>query len=480
MATNLQLRVLSSEEVGNMFDKCLHLLSAKGVNIDHPEALKALAKAGVQVDMNNRRARFPKNIIEEALRTVPKSVTLGGQEKENDFVLPDSKGPFRTRTGTGAPEWIDPETNTFQALTIDNVAEWGQLGAFLDEIDTIAFPSPQDVPEETADIHALKTLFENTTKHVITQPYNLNAVKYLLELAVAAAGSKEELKKRPVMSILACTLPPFTLDSLHTEVIMRATELGVPIFPNPLAIAGATSPVTPAGTVLQSSTEILAQLVMSQVLQPGTPVIAQPVYFSLDMTTGKTLQATLESVMGSAMNVQFIKEAFHVPTKTWGFGTDSYTLDGQNMLDDLLRGLLVALAGGDLLLGAGNVNVGIEASPVQMIIDNKLIKIYKRVLEGIKVDDDYLAWKEILDTEPGGHYLELAHTLRHCREALRTGLSITQPRDTWMAEGSKDLHARMREEYQEVKKQLQPRAISEDLKKELNNIVKQADKDLVK
>ena len=478
MTTGLHLNLLSAEEVGNMYDKCLHLLSTKGIKIVHQEALKALDKGGAQVDFENERVRFPVDMIEEALRTVPKSVTLAGQIEENDITLPDPKGLFFVHTATGSPNYITPDS--YHPTTLADVAEWGQLASVLEEINVTGFLSPQDVPEATSDIHGLKTVLENTTKHIIIQPYTAEAVKYLLELGLTAAGSKEALKDRMIISIFACTLPPFVFDTVHSEVVLQASRLGVPIYANPLSNAGATSPITIAGTVLQNGVEVLGKLVMSQIFQPGTPVIARPIFFTLDMLTGRLLQSSFEAIMGGAAVVQFIKEAFHIPTNTWGFGSDSYIPDGQAVVDVLTRGLLVSLSGGDLLAGAGQLNNGIADSPVQLMIDNKITKVLKRVKQGIKVDDDYLAWKEILDTEPGGHYLELAHTLKHCREALRTGLSVTQPRDTWLAEGGKDLHTRIAEEYRELKKKLVPRQLTEDVKKELSRIVKQADDSLAK
>ena len=478
MTTGLHLNLLSAEEVGNMYDKCLHLLSTKGIKILHQEALKALDKGGAQVDFENERVRFPVDMIEEALRTVPKSVTLAGQIEENDITLPDPKGLFFVHTATGSPNYITPDS--YHPTTLTDVAEWGQLASVLEEINVTGFLSPQDVPEATSDIHGLKTVLENTTKHIIIQPYTAEAVKYLLELGLTAAGSKEALKDRMIISIFACTVPPFVFDTVHSEVVLQASRLGVPIYANPLSNAGATSPITIAGTVLQNGVEVLGKLVMSQIFQPGTPVIARPIFFTLDMLTGRLLQSSFEAIMGGAAVVQFIKEAFHIPTNTWGFGSDSYIPDGQAIVDVLTRGLLVSLSGGDLLAGAGQLNNGIADSPVQLMIDNKITKVLKRVKQGIKVDDDYLAWKEILDTEPGGHYLELAHTLKHCREALRTGLSVTQPRDTWLAEGGKGLHTRIAEDYRELKKKLVPRQLPEDVKKELSRVVKHADEHLVK
>jgi trimethylamine:corrinoid methyltransferase-like protein len=481
MATKLKLELLSKEEVANMYDKCLHLLSTKGERVEHEEALKLLDKAGAQVDFGKQIVKYPADMVEEAIRKAPKSFPMAGQIEENDFIIPDPNGLFYTRTSTGAPQYAEPESTKYHPTTLADVAEWGQLTSLLEDMNCCTFPSPQDVPGETADIHALKVLFENTTKHIVTQPYSLKAIKYLYELAIVAAGSEEAYRKRPIMSMLACTLPPFTFPDLYAEVVIYASRLGVPFFPNPMTVAGAAAPITIPGTVLQGGTEIMGKITMSYLLNPkGVPAIPHLGVFTLDMITGRTLRSSIESIMAAAASAQFVTEAIHVPSCTHGFSTDSYISDGQAVMDVMLRNLMVVLAGADMLVNAGHIANGIAASPVQLIIDNKITTISKRIKAGLKVDDDTLAWQEILDTEPGGHYLELAHTLKHCREALRTGLSVTQPRDTWMAEGSKDLLTRMVEEYHDMKKKLQPRELPSEVKREMERIVKKADEELAK
>ena len=480
MTTDLLFKPLSSHEVSNMYEKCLHLLSTSGVKVDHQEALKMLDKAGAQVNADDKRVRFPVDIIESALRSVPHSVTLAGREKRHDITLPHPDGLFAVSNSTGCRLIVDPVTNNYRDVTLADIAEYGQLTELLDDINICLFLTPSDVPGETGDIHSMKTVLENTLKHVEAQPWSFASVKYLFELAPVAAGSAESMRKRPVSHVFSCSISPFVFSDMDMEVIIQACRLGVPVGAYSLPSAGATSPITIAGTVLEGGAEILAQLVMSQLFQPGVPVMGGLGNYTLDMSTGRVQVENIETILASAAFVQFIKEAFHIPAKSHGFGTDSYIPDGQAMMAIGLRSLIGSLSGNDILSHAGRLNSALAVSPVKLIIDNELAKVLKRIKAGIKVDDDYLAWKEILSIEPGGHYLELPHTLKHCREALRSRLAVTQPRDAWSAEGRKDLQARMVEEYRELKRKLKPPELPEEVKKELNNIVKKADEKLVK
>ena len=480
MAFNLSFKPLSPEEIGNIYSKSKDFLSNTGIKVDHSEALKMLDKAGANVDFDTQQVKLDKETIEAALKTAPRGITLGGNAERYDLAVPHPEGLFYTLINTGANSYLEPETNLRRDATLADMAEWAQLAEVLDEINCCSIITATDTPVETCDIHALKTVFENTGKHVIVQPFSFESVKYLMELAQVVAGSKDSLKERPPISIFACSIPPFVLEGMHVEIIIQAGRLGIPITADSLPSIGGTSPITIAGTVLQASIEIMAIIVMSQLFRPGAPVIARPIIWDIDMATGKTLHCSTEDVLTSAASAQFIKEAFGVPVNSYGFGNDSYIPDGEATLEVMLRGLLVSMAGADILGAAGRMAVISAISPIQLLMDSKLTKILKRVKSGIATDDEHLAWSEIKSMKPGGHYLELAHTLRHCRDAIRPGFLVTEPIDSWKMQGSKDLYQRMLEEYKGLKKKLGPIDFDQEVKRELDRIVKRADEDLVK
>lgn len=226
--------------------------------------------------------------------------------------------------------------------------------------------------------------------------------------------------------------------------------------------------------------EILCMIVLSQLLQPGTPVIANPFPFTTDMATGNSLNSSVEVTLTTAAAVEYIKRAYRVPVHTYGFGTDSPVTDGQASTETTLKGLMASLAGADLLSGAGMVESINGFSLIQLLVDSNLVSLLKRLNRGVKVDDDTLAWKEIMNTDPGGHFLERTHTFEHCREALRPKLFIHQEWEVWSSEGKKNLYSRAFEEYKVIKDSLQPHPLPEDVRKELNLIIKKADEKLVK
>ena len=435
----------------------------KGIKIiEHPQALKLLSKHGADVDFDNMLVRFPKDMIEQALRVVPRSLTMASKNG-NNLLLPHPNGLFYVRGASGVSDYFDPESNAYRSPTKADIAIWAQITEALGEIDICLYLSASDVPPQTVDVYGLRILLENTSKHIMIQPFSFGSLKYLFQLAEVAAEG-QGLKKNPIVSIWPTPLSPFCLKDMDMEVVIQACRYGVPLVPATLPSTGGTSPITIAGTVLQSGIEILAIIVMSQLLSPGHPVIGLPLFFTLDMLTGRDLCGNVESALGSAASAQFVREAFHIPSATWAFGTDSYLSNGQAGIEKTMGTLLIAEAGCDILAGAGFLDVGKACSPVQLVIDNDLTSVIKRAISGVKVDNETLAWKEILDIKPGGNYLERPHTLQHCHDALRTSLFASKSKETWLAEGSKDLYASALERYKEIRKQIKPSVISPEVK----------------
>jgi trimethylamine:corrinoid methyltransferase-like protein len=479
MESRLQIKLLTPEEIATIYEKCQDVLSKKGMKIDHPHALKMLDKEGAWIDYKSRQVRFPKDIIRAALDKVPQSFMLAGRDECHDITLPDSNNTFYVRNGSGAFRYFDPETEVFRNVTLADVKKCAQFVDALDEINFCAFPSPTDAPKQTADIHALKVFLENTTKHINVQPYSAESIEYILALAQVFGGSAA-LRNRPIISLSPNAFTPLGLKTYDVEVILQSIHLGVPIHCWSLPSAGATSPITIAGSILLMGIEILCMIVLSQLLQPGTPVIADPFPFTTDMATGNSLNSSVEVTLATAAAVEYIKSAYRVPVHTYGFGTDSPVTDGQAATETTLKGLMASLAGADLLSGAGMVESINGFSLIQLLVDNNLVGILRRVNKGVKVDDDTLAWKEILKTDPGGHFLECTHTLEHCREALRPKLFIHKEWEIWKTEGRKNLYTRAFDEYNLIKNNLQTQPLPKDIRKEINLILKKADEKLVK
>ncbi|UCG09484.1 MAG: trimethylamine methyltransferase family protein [Desulfobacterales bacterium] len=213
-------------------------------------------------------------------------------------------------------------------------------------------------------------------------------------------------------------------------------------------------------------------------MRPGTPIIATPLIFSTDMMTGRSLQSSVESMQGAALAIQFIKAAIGLPTHTYGLGSDSPIIDGQCMSEGALRCMLIALSGADILGAAGQLEVATTISPVQLAIDNEELGMVKRMVTKFDVDDETMAWQDLLKTEPGSQFLTNEHTFRHCRDGLMPVNFIRMTREGWKAKGQRDLVERATAHCKNILEISEPLVLPERMVRDMDSLVRQADTNL--
>jgi trimethylamine:corrinoid methyltransferase-like protein len=468
---------LSSEEHKILRKKVFELLESHGVKLDpHPQMFEKLKNANLVVDDDNHTVKFPKSILKKLIENTPKSFILGCQDKDKSLPLPHPDNTFYARTGTGAHGYIDPETGNYRKVTLEDLAEWANLINQLDEISFLPYLFANDAPTETADVHALATLLKSTPKHVWVQPYSSESVEHLIALGAAAAGGRRALADNPVISMIACSLTPRSFKKMDIEIILEAAEAGIPIHACSLPGAGGTAPATIPGTVLLAVAEILAITAMAQIVKPGAPVVACPIIFSTDMRTGRSLQSSVEAIRGASMAVQFIKKEFGLPTHCYGSGTDSPTIDAQSFSERSMLTTWMAASGLDIFGGAGQLEVATAVSPLQLIIDNEILAMARKLIAPFHLDDDQLAWDALTMVRPGQDFLTIDHTLLHCRDGFSPFNFIRSARDDWQAGGAKSLLDRVMDTYNDMKDPKNRYAAKKGLAKELDDLVRAADR----
>ena len=402
------------------------LLEEHGVAVVHAPAFAALLKAGAAEGTPGQRVRLPRVLVEEALEAVPKSALLAGKTAARDIALPRADQGFVMRTGTGAHGFLDVEAQDFRNMHIGDVATIARLANGLDQVGFIAHPFAYGVPELTSDIHGVGELVCNTDKHIWLQPYNVENVDYLVKI-VEAAGST---RARPIASMIMCSFTPLEFKVMDVEALIQAGKAGLPVHACSLPSAGGTAPLSVAGNVLMAVAEILAMVTMGHVLAPGTPVIATPLMFTLDMSTGQALHACPESLQAKVLAVEVLR-SLGLLTHTYGMGSDTPDSDRQSMAERALLGQAVALAGADILGGVGQLQTATVFCPVQAVLDDELGASLRAFVRPPVVDAAAFNWEELAAIRVGGHFLASDQTLALCRSQYRPGVFRRDRRDDY-------------------------------------------------
>ncbi|SDC19131.1 trimethylamine methyltransferase family protein [Ruegeria marina] len=471
---------LTEGQIADLRRRSLDLLADYGVVIIHPRARAALLAAGATPGRDADRLRFPRELVEDAIAEAPRDFALAGKRRDLDLPIPRADGGFVMRTGTGAHGYVDPRDTKYRNLDLKAVREMAAVASGLDQVGFIAHPFVHGVPEVTADVHSFAEMVSHTDKHCWMQPYGKENIEFLLKIAAVAAGGETALKAHPITSVITCSFSPLEFKYMDTEVILQAGALGLPLHACSLPSAGGTAPLSTAGLVLMAAAEILSMLTVTHVLAPGTPVIAVPLMFTLDMRTGSALQSCPESIQAASMAVQLMKQGFGLPTHTYGSGSDTPDADHQSMAERALIAQAVALSGADILGGVGQLECATVFSPVQAVLDDEVGAMIRRFMQPAEISAEALNWEEMLKVRAGGHFLDSTHTLALCRDQHRPGVFLRQGRDDYEKSGRRTAFDMAREKALSlIAAAPEQGVLSEDQRREIADIVAAADRFIV-
>lgn len=421
MKGRIKFDVLTQSELDLFKNRIETLLEQRGITLDHEPLKTELAAFGCTVKENH--VYFPKAVIQKALSSIPQHFTLYSPSGKYDMVYPHPRKSFYTRTCTGAPNYL-PVSGKKHYITLNDTAEWFHLVNHMEQVDFAALPSTcdPDIPGQAIDIYTLEQALQISEKHIWIQPYEAANTKYLIDMCAAAAKGADNLRQKPFVSFISCSVPILKFKYMDAEIIYQCAKAGIPVQPCALPAAGANTPVTAQGTALAACADVLAQIVMLQLLCPGLPVIATPLLFSMDMQTTYTLQSNTEITLGRLICMQAFEQGYHIPCHSYGTGTDSMLLDPQNMIERTSLIHMMAMSDASVLGGAGQLETAKTISPLQLIIDNEIFSIARRLRQGLAVNDETLDFEELLQGDDDDGYLMSEHTLDHFQEMHRPPL----------------------------------------------------------
>jgi trimethylamine--corrinoid protein Co-methyltransferase len=267
-----RLEVFTDDELREIHLATLEVLERTGVFVEDDEARALFAAGGARVDEQRRIVRLPAHIVEEAIRSAPPKVVLCGRTPERDVVLEDGRVGF-TNFGEGI-QVVDPYTGELHESRKQDVADCTRLIDALPEIDVLERPlGAHDVPPDTAALHNAEAIFANTTKHATIGPLTGFCAGRMIDMAAAIAGGREQLRERPLLSFLTCPVSPLKLVADCCRIIIEGARAGLPVNVLSMAMAGGSSPVSLAGTLVTHNAEVLAGITLAQLTQRGAPVI---------------------------------------------------------------------------------------------------------------------------------------------------------------------------------------------------------------
>jgi len=426
----LSLNILSPEDVEKIHQASLRVIESVGVRFPSLRALDIWRSHGAKVDPGTMVVRAPGRLIEEALQKAPPVYILAARNSALDLPL-DGNHVYVGTDGCGV-EVIDLRTGERRRSVLQDVEDIARVADCLDEVAFHWVPvSAQDCPPESRGLHELLAIWKNSTKHVQTESiYSGREAKSAVEMAAVLAGGKDALRKRPLLSIMECTISPLAHDGGSLDAALVGAEFGLPVGFMSMASSASSAPATLAGNLVVSNAEVLSGLALVELAYPGTPVFYAAAQTVMDLRTGAYTGGGPEDFLfGAASNR--LADFYRVPLSMGSFATGAKEPNWQAGLENSLSTFMSSVAMSDMLLGVGLLSGSTVWSFAQMIMDCEIFGIIAKVLEGIPVNEETLAVEAIREVGPGGTFLTHGHTKRHMRELWLNSYLDRRPSSVW-------------------------------------------------
>mgnify|MGYP001820541159 FL=1 len=429
------LTFLSPEDVEGIHTATLQILSEIGVLMTHTQAREILSGAGARVDRD--RVRIPADVVESALSGCPATLALRGRNGQVELL---GDGKLHWHNLGGARDVYEPETGQCRPAQTTDVAQAARLLDALPNCTAVTpFFTPQDVPGALMSLAMYRHTLPHTLKPIQGPGVQTAAeVSYIARMAEVAGPPGETL------SLGISPISPLTFPDEITAAIIETARLGIPFGPLPCPTAGATAPLSLAGALAQQNAEVLASIVLAQLVHPGLPVYYCGRLAMLEPRSGGSTWGGVELGLVSAGTVQ-IAHRYGMPVNVYGLSTNAHNLGLQNGFERALNAAIPALAGADELSGIGEMSAGVTGSFAQMVIDDEIAASVRRLGRAFAVDADTLAVEVIANVMDGGHnFISEAHTVKHLRagEILVAKLAERRGWDEWEKSGQEGMPER--------------------------------------
>ncbi len=437
------LEILTAEQVEAIHRGTLDVLWQTGIRIEHERALKLLEKNGCKVDFENKRVHFPQGLVEESLRKAPSSWRLKGRDPKSDIIIGGNTlyfAPFPGMKTIDLDTW-EPKVPTrkeyYDGVTVldalDNVHVFNSYSPYF---GFEGLPEVMKIPEGVA------ARIRNSTKSgwvSCTEGYEVFNI---------------EMAKSVGMELIAIpdASPPLTYYRDAIEPYFSFVEAGFPVKAGSGVIMGATAPATIAGATVTNNAELIAGVVIAQLIRPGTRVLAANLPFPQSMRTGSPVFGAIGCSLHQAVFNQ-VWRRYGIPTVNHTPGvSSSKKIDYQCGYEKALPAILSAISGANIINLHGGLSSELTHHPLLAILDDDIAGMIGHFIESIEVNDETLALDLIEKVGPiPGFYLNKEHTRKWWKKEQfipESADRLTYPE--WMKTGKKDCLDYAKERMEEI------------------------------
>ncbi|MBN1481788.1 trimethylamine methyltransferase family protein [candidate division KSB1 bacterium] len=453
--------------IERILSEAIDILCKLGVELQNKKVLSMLSEHGAAVDDHKMHVHFTQALIEKALDTAAKPFKLFDVlGNETHFFAHDN---VYFTPGSAAIHFLDyPGKNIRPPLTDDYI----KYAKIISQLDFIASQStafiPADVHDKISDSYRLFLSLLLCEKPVVTGTFTIESFAVMKDFQVAVRESEAALKEKPLTIFSACPTSPLKWSEVTSQNVVDCATYGIPVEFIAMPLSGFMAPVTLVGTLVQHTAETLSGIVISQLTNPGAPILygGSPAIFDVRYET--TPMGAIETMMIDCAYSE-IGKFLGLPTQAYISLSDAKLLDAQAGFESGIGATLAALAGINNVAGPGMLDFENCQSLEKLVLDNEICGLCLRLIRGIEPKDDFPALPHLQELLKEGHLLIADHTRRYIgEEILFPGPIIDRANHSrWQDEGSKSLEERAHIEVNNLLTTYQPSRLSDETKNEI-------------
>lgn len=403
-----KLELLDRALIDRIVGEAFELIMSPGVRVQSDEARQLLLEAGASID--GEVARIPEAVARRALSTVPHEFWLHNRAGEASVHYGGDDVHFDP--GSSGVQVLDPDTLEHRPSRADDLVRLIKVAEMLPQLAAQSTAVVcDDVPKSIGDLYRLFLVLVYSNKPIVTGAFNARTTQVMIDLLAADSGSRDSLKNKPRAVFDVCPSPPLNWSGFASQSLIDLARAGVPAEIVSMPLAGATAPVTLIGAITQHAAECLSGMTIHQLAGPGSPIVWGGAPAIFDMRSGATPMGAIETAMIDAAYAQ-VGKSFGFPTHCYLAASDGKLVDAQAGLESGVTAIVGALAGVNMISGAGMLDFLICQSAEKLVIDAEAIAMAQRLLRGIGTPTETLATAMFAQTGLKGEFLKLKETRR--------------------------------------------------------------------
>jgi trimethylamine--corrinoid protein Co-methyltransferase len=404
-------RSLNDQAVADVNEAVLHLLETLGLAQASASMIEKVCAAGGTYT-EEARLLFPRALVQRTIQEARRDIVLFGQDPQHDLDISGAR--VHMSSGGGAPGVFDINDGHYRNGTARDLYDAARIVDAMENIHHFSRSIVAMDIENVADMD-LNTAYAclmGTSKHVAVSVSEPENVAQLAELCYLIAGGEAAFRARPFLTVMVChVVPPMRFAEEALDTLEAAILAGFPVQLISAGQAGATSPATIAGSLVQAVAETLAGLVFARLVDPNVAAIFAPKPLVADLRTGSMCAGGGEQAILMAASAQ-MGRFYDLPTSSIAGITDSKTLDAQYGSEKNLAVATAAHAGSNLITQACGMQASLLGVALEAYVTaNDMLGNILRTVRGVEVTPDNIGADVIAEVCRGeGHYLGHLHT----------------------------------------------------------------------